>query len=325
MKIEMGESLLYSWLRHIKECQIVQLNWKISDKWEMNLTNDLELLMKSIDDKFDSPFGKTNNLNSLLKQSEVDVIGFNFNNNTVYGVDVAFHSNGLGYSDNVKNVTKKIFRTLLTLDVYFDNSYNKEVIFCTPKINPKEYSKLTERISKINEFIQQNDIQTKIYLITNTDFESEILNPILHLSNDVSDTSELFLRSYQLTQMFDSMKIKKYDKKTEPEMTITSNEIKIGKLVKNTFQQLFNSNQLSDSEIINLMDKEYSKSVFDVNFPILKEIDNDVKKSIQRKINGVGNDRYYVYLFNDKYFLCNDWYERNRQKFQQWLLKIEEN
>lgn len=30
MKIEMGESLFYSWLRHVKECQIVQTNWKVS-------------------------------------------------------------------------------------------------------------------------------------------------------------------------------------------------------------------------------------------------------------------------------------------------------
>ena len=31
MKIEMGESLFYSWLRHVKECQIVQTNWKVSE------------------------------------------------------------------------------------------------------------------------------------------------------------------------------------------------------------------------------------------------------------------------------------------------------
>ena len=35
MKIEMGESLLYSWLRHVKECQIVQTNWKVSTKQEL--------------------------------------------------------------------------------------------------------------------------------------------------------------------------------------------------------------------------------------------------------------------------------------------------
>lgn len=36
MKIEIGESLMISWLRHIKECQIAQTNWKPSPKWEIN-------------------------------------------------------------------------------------------------------------------------------------------------------------------------------------------------------------------------------------------------------------------------------------------------
>ena len=44
MKIEMGESLLYSWLRHVKECQIVQTNWKISPQWELKNRDQISLL-----------------------------------------------------------------------------------------------------------------------------------------------------------------------------------------------------------------------------------------------------------------------------------------
>ena len=32
MKLEVGESLSLSWLRHVRGCQVVQLNWKISPK-----------------------------------------------------------------------------------------------------------------------------------------------------------------------------------------------------------------------------------------------------------------------------------------------------
>ena len=35
MKIEMGESLIYSWLRHEKQCQLAQTNWKSSSYWEL--------------------------------------------------------------------------------------------------------------------------------------------------------------------------------------------------------------------------------------------------------------------------------------------------
>lgn len=42
MKIEVGESLLLSWLKHIKKCQIVQTNWKASSKWELKNRKVLE-------------------------------------------------------------------------------------------------------------------------------------------------------------------------------------------------------------------------------------------------------------------------------------------
>lgn len=42
MKIEMGESLIYSWLRHEKLCQLVQTNWKVSPFWELENRQEIE-------------------------------------------------------------------------------------------------------------------------------------------------------------------------------------------------------------------------------------------------------------------------------------------
>lgn len=51
MKIEIGESLLYSWLRHIKKCQLVQMNWKAStNSWEMKNKDSIQELMEATDD-----------------------------------------------------------------------------------------------------------------------------------------------------------------------------------------------------------------------------------------------------------------------------------
>lgn len=322
MKIEMGESLIYSWLKHIKECQITQLNWKVSNSWNTTITEDIIELMKDINEKFDFPFGNIKSIEHLVKQSEVDVLGFDFNTNTIYGVDVAFHTNGLGYKDNVNKVTKKIFRTLLTLDIYFDNTYAKEVIFATPKINPQEYEKLSKRIDEINEFLENKKQGTKISFISNIDFENKILNPILTLSDNVADTSELFLRSYQLTQLFNKKQPRNDLKNKKKELIKANNisEIKIGKIVQNTFHHLFKNNLLENNEISNLIDKDYSKNIFDMNFPILKKLDLNEDVKIQRKINGY--DRYYAKIFGEKYLLCNDWYPRNKKLFEQWLMKI---
>ncbi len=46
MKTEMGESLIYSWMRHIKKCQITQTNWKSSPEWKLENEKRLTAFMK---------------------------------------------------------------------------------------------------------------------------------------------------------------------------------------------------------------------------------------------------------------------------------------
>ena len=319
MKIEIGESLIYSWLRHIKKCQITQLNWKASQEWDTTITDNLLELTENISSKFNYPFGKTKDLSSIIKQSEIDAIGFDFITNTIYGIDVAFHSNGLGYADNVKRVAKKILRTVLIFELYFENSYEKKVIFATPKANPKENEKILNRIEEIKQFLKEKDFDTQIDFIANDRFKKEILTPVLSLSEKVADTAELFLRSYQLIQLFDSKTatLKKDNKAEQKEETF--NKVKIGKLVRDTFNRIFKDNLLSDNEIQNLMNVEYCKKIFDMNYPILKEINHSISLKEQRKINGY--DRYYAKPFENKYLLCNDWYERNRKLFDIWRTK----
>ena len=53
MKIEMGESLFYSWLRHIKGCQVVQTNWKASPQWPLGYREELEAVKEATDRRRD--------------------------------------------------------------------------------------------------------------------------------------------------------------------------------------------------------------------------------------------------------------------------------
>lgn len=54
MKIEMGESLFYSWLRHVKECQVVQTNWKPSPSWQLQDEDGIKRFMDLTDSYFQS-------------------------------------------------------------------------------------------------------------------------------------------------------------------------------------------------------------------------------------------------------------------------------
>ncbi len=126
MKIEIGESLFYSWLRHVKGCQIVQTNWKVSPQWQLSNIDSLQNMMRTIDNYFYDKYRYTvfkgnTSLSQLLKQSECDTFGFKLTDNEIsaYAVDVAFHEAGLNYGDRkttIMKVIEKCARTAFCLN-----------------------------------------------------------------------------------------------------------------------------------------------------------------------------------------------------------------
>ena len=113
MKIEMGESLVLSWLRHAKNCQSVQMNWKPSTtSWELQNEELVEQLMLRADsyynNKYDWKLFKNNrSYSQLIKQGEIDVLGLEVKNGAVeniYGIDIAFHENGLNYGTTEETI-----------------------------------------------------------------------------------------------------------------------------------------------------------------------------------------------------------------------------
>jgi len=87
-------------------------------------------------------------------------------------------------------------------------------------------------------------------------------------------------------------------------------------LVVNWQYHSFEQNLISDTEISNLQNLEYSKEQFDSNFEILRSIDKG-------RLDDNGYPRYYKdKYFNGNYYLTNDWYERQWDKLLAWLDKI---
>lgn len=103
-------------------------------------------------------------------------------------------------------------------------------------------------------------------------------------------------------------------------------EVKIGKLVQDTFLKLVDKDMLPQKEIEQLCSLEYSKAVFGLNFAMLKEFDPDPNVPIDvQKRDGNGYNRYYKYLIdihNKQYLLCSQWNESlHRKKYLNWLEK----
>lgn len=246
MKIEIGESLIYSWLRHVKKCQIVQMNWKPSPKWPTN-DDDLQVLQTEISNKLkDSPFDvfkKTSSLDQFFRQAEIDVIGMAYEEgkSTIYFVDVAFHENGLNFGskeETISRILKKYIRSYFIFCKYFYN-FKKEIIyFVTPKMSKSTiYDPLNEAIGKLNECFKKHSHTPDFQLLANDRFKQEVLTPTMELYKEIADSNELFLRSAQLWKLFEDqanpyvVKPLKTDKTTVFEGEESPHIVKLPKIV----------------------------------------------------------------------------------------------
>ena len=339
MKIEMGESLLYSWLRHVKECQIVQTNWKVSDKWEMQHEDEIEMLIKRIDEHFADNyrytiFKKNSSIEQIIHQTECDVLGINLNgrDKNFYAVEVAFHENGLNYGtreETVMKVIAKSVRIAMCLYGYMD-ARDAEIIFTSPKINTAIMTDLIPCINDLNNIFRLYGYEFSVRVIANEKFNESILQPIFMVSNGVSDTSELFIRAYQMYKMFDDNSEKVVYKRKNSKATVddknlgiendsTYSEMKIGQLARNVLRPMLEKGMASDLEIQWMQDADYCKVNFGLQYPLLIKT-NENKKEI----------RYYsqpLYINGERYRMCSEWFEtpanNDRPFLEKWISEHE--
>ena len=340
MKIEIGESIMLSWLKHVKGCQLVQTNWKASYQWELKYKETLlELMMKSktlFEDKYGYNLYKgTSSLDQLILQAEIDVLGSKFkaDSNHVYAIDVAFHGNGLSYGsrdETVSRVIKKILRTAMCVYGYF-HTLESTIIFTTPKITPSIKNDLERCLDDIIAVLKSVGLHYDIEIIANEEFQEKVLEPVIHSTNNVADTSELFMRSLQMYQMFSttkpnksvptsnlysvpttSQKVESIDILNEP---VTFKNKKIGVLAKTYLKEILESDSISDDEIERMQTRKYSIETFHIRYPLLLKVE---------KTNGEKPVRYYatpLNIYGQKYFLCSEWYETPANNDRPYLIK----
>ncbi len=219
MKIEIAESLLYSWLLHVKKCRLVHTNWKVSGQWAV-LSDEKKCVSEEIfkdlhgyfEKKYDYKLFGNSSLSQVVKQGEIDLLGVEFGDGepTFYAVDVAFHAGGLNYASKKKTICKvigKYIRTALSIYGYL-NARTAEIVFATPKINNELFSSLAQPIKHLNQFFKEKGLNFKFVIIANENFEKDVVKAIVDNSKDISDTSELFVRAYQLLALSEKSKMR---------------------------------------------------------------------------------------------------------------------
>lgn len=330
MKIEIGESLVYSWLRHIKSCQIVQLNWKASTvAWDLYKEDIVENIYNKIHNHFSGRGYNIfkNSYSQLLQQGEIDALGVALDKNiksSFYGVDIAFHENGLKYGkkkESCERIVKKMVRTAMLFLAFF-NSKKASIVFASPKIGKSLVDELNNLFNELNELFSNMGFEYTFELYANERFQTSIFLPVIKCSDKIADTSELFMRSIQMYNLFQNKKIagKKRNAIVNSSKSQALENIKIGFLVQMKIAECFKAQQITDDELNNLCDLDYSKRTFGMQYPILKKVDPNSRLDDQRKVKDFF--RYYSTPFSTgkkSFLLCNCWYEKNRKNFLEWL------
>ena len=331
MKIEIGESLILSWLRHVKECQLAQTNWKASSQWETENKSTLQALMASSAALFRDKYGYdlykgTTSLEQLLMQAEIDMIGIHTadNVNDIYAIDVAFHEAGLNYGprpETVARAIKKYIRTAMCLHGYF-GAKKGTIVFASPKVTPAVYNDINACIEDITQVLQNEGLQFSVRFIANQDFAAKILNPVLQSVENVADTAELFVRSIQMFNLFLRQQgprsqaaghSSKMGQKIEVSGQTDFGEMKIGAIARTLLRHSLETYAFSDEEISCLQDKNYSKDTFGLQFPLLRKTESASAPKIER---------YYakpVEINGAFYFICSEWYDKSRPMLLTWI------
>lgn len=314
MKIEIGESLCYSYLRHVKRCWLVQANWKVSEHWsKYKADTELEKMFQTMKQKFDEDgtvFKQTKNAGQFVKQGEIDVIGIE-QAGSIHALDVAFHESGLNYGGGSNNrVLKKLLRTYLILHTYSPPETKFHIYFVSPKVNPSVKKQLNDTFNTL----RQEYPETEWTLIINDDFTDQILQTTLEKADTVADTSELFVRASKLLELGIPKNKNTGDQQKIKETPVSENQLQ--PIVKSLMETLL-MEVLDDEEKKNLMDNNYCKKDLNLkigNHALLR------KKEDGRKVGK--RDRYYTNLYADEFYVCTQWGKKDHLHNAKSLLKF---
>ncbi len=190
MKIEMNESLVASWLKHVKHCQVVNLNWKASPYW-IPVVNDEDInaicgravdyfearqfyILRDPNNQVngDEPEDANNaDWQSMLLATECDAVGISCSGNQmdVYAVESAFHRDGLKYSKKKSwwsgpqlnsnkvtawNVALKFFKNALSMYRWF-GSRTAGIVLVAPMSSEPVERAVIEACSIVRGFFVQ--------------------------------------------------------------------------------------------------------------------------------------------------------------------------
>lgn len=159
----------------------------------------------------------------------------------------------------------------------------------------------------------------------NGEYECQFCHEIVNLDSLDEETKDKSKKSGLCPKCLSIMKQAEEIKKTNKSLNVVNRAAKntgVGGQIRQMIAAAFNNENMNDTVINDLMDKEFSRIQFKLAYPTIKEItgmSTDEIKSI-RMYNGHSRYSPQVFTFNNREFiLTNDLYNKNLEGIQQYL------
>ncbi|MCA1063892.1 HNH endonuclease [Rossellomorea sp. AcN35-11] len=205
------------------------------------------------------------------------------------------------------------------------NSYWREWILSSAKLSP-----YTRGIKNITDIIGRLDAFEKWSTPTKVEFEAIIDEDTWEEHWRNCDQIHQLMRESQL--LSDKIKLEVQRKVVNPfiEHTIYTDQVervespydkKVGVLAKTILKTILESNSVSEEEIQQFTTQSYSKKMFNLGFPLLKQLDYsyDLKRQLKDE---KGRNRYYaspIRVRGREYYMCSQWYEPSKKHLVKWI------
>ena len=307
MTHEMGESLMYSWLRHVKGCQFAQTNWKASPTWDMKYFMEAQDLYSRfleeartqglVEDECKISFKQS------LYQTEIDVIGLNKtslnHNGKIYAAEVAYHSDGLHYNKNGKNnstgkVISKLIKNAVAVYAIWGN-IEAEILFVS----------IQTAITNLNHLAKTYGLKFQFRFIANDDFKLRIIDPVYIMSLGVNDSSEMFLRAQKLLDISGVLSVKNNLKNPD------------------SFDEFGTVGEIANKALrAVLSNKDINKKIIDGLQPLISS--STLTPLVNTVPHGLSN-RYYktpIMAKNGDFYLCNNWFENKKTDLIDYIIGL---
>jgi hypothetical protein len=211
--MQINNSVLKSWLKHIKCCHFIEESYTISKNWLVDSNKDIEKILSYFEKKVSLNY----KIDSLYKD-KIDIIAQNIHEHSMYFI--------ITQMDTYRDIYSKLIHSILTSLLLFnrDTSY---IIVALPIVNEAMDKRIETFILDTAKYFQSAGYSFKFFIYTNDSYNKSIVAPLL-LQADKADDSEMFLKSFDIMSKFNiKQEIALFDELEEK--TVIENSVDISK------------------------------------------------------------------------------------------------